>query len=362
MITISLCMIVKDEEDVLARCLDSVKEIADEIIIVDTGSKDNTKEIAKKYTNFVYDFKWIDNFAAARNFSFSKATMQYCLWLDADDVITKEDKKKFLKLKETLSFETDIVMMKYHTFFDEENKPVFSYYRERLIRKKSNFAWRGEIHEVICPAGQIVYSDIAITHKKMKSSDPNRNVRIFEKLIAQGKELDARQQFYYARELYYHNRFDEAIHMFYKFLSQKDAWIENKIDACKQLAYCYYRKGEKEKALKVLLKSFLYDSPRAEICCDIGEHFMDEQLWEQAIFWYKTASQIEKKESSGAFILNDCYDYIPFVQLCVCYDKLGDYKTANEYNEKAGLCKPNAKAYLLNKQYFQKKLASNEIH
>lgn len=362
MITISLCMIVKDEEDVLARCLDSVKEIADEIIIVDTGSKDNTKEIAKRYTRLVYDFEWIDNFAAARNFSFSKATMQYCLWLDADDVIVQEDREKFLKLKETLSVETDIVMMKYHTFFDEQNKPVFSYYRERLICKKSNFVWKGEIHEVICPAGQIIYSDIAVTHKKMKFSDPNRNVRIFEKLIAQGKELDARQQFYYARELYYHNRIDEAIHMFYKFLRQEDAWIENKIDACKQLAYCYYRKGEKEKALKVLLKSFLYDSPRAEICCDIGEHFMNEKLWKQAIFWYKTALQIEKKESSGAFILNDCYDYIPFIQLCVCYDKLGDYKTANEYNEKAGLCKPNAKAYLLNKQYFQKKLASNEIH
>ena len=60
MITISLCMIVKDEEDVLGRCLDSVKNIADEIIIVDTGSKDKTKEIAYKYTNKVYDFKWAD--------------------------------------------------------------------------------------------------------------------------------------------------------------------------------------------------------------------------------------------------------------------------------------------------------------
>ena len=74
MITLSLCMIVKDEEDVLGRCIDSVKSIVDEIIIVDTGSVDATKDIAKSYTDKVYDFKWIDDFSAARNFSFSKAT------------------------------------------------------------------------------------------------------------------------------------------------------------------------------------------------------------------------------------------------------------------------------------------------
>ena len=74
MITISLCMIVKNEEKVLARCLDSIADLMDEIIIVDTGSSDNTKEIAKKYTDKIYDFTWIDDFSAARNFAFSKAT------------------------------------------------------------------------------------------------------------------------------------------------------------------------------------------------------------------------------------------------------------------------------------------------
>lgn len=70
MITISLCMIVKNEEKVLARCLDSIADLMDEIIIVDTGSSDNTKEIAKKYTDKIYDFAWIDDFSAARNYSF----------------------------------------------------------------------------------------------------------------------------------------------------------------------------------------------------------------------------------------------------------------------------------------------------
>lgn len=91
MATLSLCMIVKNEEDVLARCLESARAAADEIIIVDTGSSDQTRRIARQFTEKVYDFEWIDDFAAARNFSFSKATMDYCLWLDADDILRAED-------------------------------------------------------------------------------------------------------------------------------------------------------------------------------------------------------------------------------------------------------------------------------
>ena len=75
-ITISLCMIVKDEEQTISTCLESVKSVVDEIIIVDTGSTDGTKEIVKKYDAKVYDFQWIEDFSAARNFAFSKATKE----------------------------------------------------------------------------------------------------------------------------------------------------------------------------------------------------------------------------------------------------------------------------------------------
>ena len=102
MISISLCMIVKNEESVIGRCLESVKDIVDEIIIVDTGSTDNTKEIIKTFTDKIYDFEWIDNFSAARNYSYSKASMEYILWLDADDVILEEDRIKFKELKMSL--------------------------------------------------------------------------------------------------------------------------------------------------------------------------------------------------------------------------------------------------------------------
>jgi glycosyltransferase involved in cell wall biosynthesis len=87
MFTLSVCMIVKDEEPVLARCLACARRFADEIIVVDTGSVDRTKEIAAGFTDRVYEYAWRDDFAAARNYSYSLANCDYIMWLDADDVV-----------------------------------------------------------------------------------------------------------------------------------------------------------------------------------------------------------------------------------------------------------------------------------
>ena len=100
---ISVCMIVKNEEEVLARCLACVTSFADEIIVVDTGSTDKTKEIAAGFTDKLYDFAWCDDFSKARNYSFSKATQDFIMWLDADDVMEEEDREKFLQMKNTLN-------------------------------------------------------------------------------------------------------------------------------------------------------------------------------------------------------------------------------------------------------------------
>ncbi|MBS3098079.1 glycosyltransferase [Candidatus Woesearchaeota archaeon] len=95
---ISLCILTKNEEKTLARAINSVKDVVDEIVIVDTGSKDKTKKIAKKFTSKIYDFKWNNNFANARNFSISKATKEWILILDADEIINKKDSLKIKKL------------------------------------------------------------------------------------------------------------------------------------------------------------------------------------------------------------------------------------------------------------------------
>ncbi len=112
-ISLSLCMIVRDEEKTLKRCLDSVKSFINEIIIVDTGSKDKTKEIAKSFNSKIYDFKWINDFSAARNFAFSKATSDYIMWLDGDDFINEEDINKIKLLLENMDISYDYISAEY---------------------------------------------------------------------------------------------------------------------------------------------------------------------------------------------------------------------------------------------------------
>ncbi len=352
MCTISLCMIVKNEEDVLARCLSSVAPLVDEIIIVDTGSTDQTKQIAATFTDQVVDFAWIDDFAAARNFAFSLASKDYCMWLDADDVITPEDAKAFLEMKEALTPNINVVMMPYHTGFDENGKVTFSYYRERIIKNHAGMEWKGAVHEVITPIGEKLYAECAVSHHKLHPSDPDRNLRIFEAQIQKGIPLDARQQFYYGRELYYHQRYQDALETFEAFLVHPDAWLENKIDACCHCAFCLYRLGEPDKALQALLRSLHYDLPRAEVCCEIGKHFFDQTRWNLAAFWYTLATTCQLDQSRGGFTSPDCYGYLPCIQLCVCYSRLGDMDKAIRFNELAATYKPDAAPVKHNRAYF----------
>ena len=272
MITLSVCMIVKNESEVLARCLDSVRGAVDEIIIVDTGSDDNTREIARRYTDHVYDFEWIDDFSAARNYSFSKASMDYCMWLDADDVLAPEARAALCALKATLDPSVAVVMMKYDTAFDASGRAALSYYRERLIRRGAGMFWTGAIHEAIAPAGKVLHTDIAVSHRKLRAGDPDRNLRIFEKLIARGQPLCPREQFYYARELFWHGQYEKAAQVLRTFLDGGQGWIENNIEACRQLATCLRQLGDESGALRALLRSLEYAAPRAELCCDIGAH------------------------------------------------------------------------------------------
>lgn len=353
MITITLCMIVKNEEDVIGRCLDSVKDIADEIIVVDTGSTDNTKEIVKTFTDKIFDFQWIDDFSAARNYSFSMAKMDFILWLDADDIILEEDRKNLIQLKENLSKEIDIVMMKYNVGFDQNGNVTLSYFRERLSKRINNNKWLEPVHEYLEISGNIINSNICITHKKEHVAIKGRNLSIYEELISKGNELSIRGLNYYARELYYNEEYDKAIEYFNKFLDTEKGWVEDNISACFNLSKCYRYKNDMKSLLKTLLRSFEYDTPRAEICCEIGYYYFENKNYEKAIFWYKLASELKQPKDSWGFISHDYWGYIPNIQLCVCYDKLGNRDAAVEYNNKAAEYKPNDYSVTYNKKYFE---------
>lgn len=189
MSTISLCMIVKNEEAVLARCLDSIADLMDEIIIVDTGSTDRTREIAANYTDKIYDFKWTNDFSAARNFSFSKATKEYIYAADADEVLDDTNRERFLRLKQNMLPEIEIVQMKYVTKSDFDTVlNAKKEYRPKLFKRLRTFTWIDPIHETVRLNPVVFDSDVEISHMP-QSLHSKRDFSIFIKTFERRRRL-----------------------------------------------------------------------------------------------------------------------------------------------------------------------------
>lgn len=353
---ISLCMIIKNEEETIGRCLDSVKDLVDEIIIVDTGSTDKSKEIVSKYTDKIYDFEWVDDFAKARNFSFSKATKDYIMWLDADDVILEEDREKFKKFKPKMGY-ADIYMCVYNCSFYANGEPKVTNNRVRIVKREKNYEWVSPIHEVIIPSGKIEYTDIVVTHKKIKINEPDRNMKIFKKMIDEGIKLDNRQQYAYAKEYKYSRRIDEAIIEYQKFIDEYiDEYEKNKhflYKALIDIADCYKIKGDIKKEKESLMTIISNQEPCIKVSSRLGDLFFREKNYDASIFWFKYAVSIDENTDDT----ND-YDryFLPYTEIAICYYYKKDYENAVKYNELAGKIRPDDRVYKKNKDIYDRKL------
>lgn len=291
MITVSLCMIVKNEEDILARCLDSVTGLMDEIIIVDTGSTDGTREIAAGYADQVFSFEWVDDFSAARNFAFSKASMEYIYSADADEVLSPENRERFRLLKETLLPEIEIVQMKYGNQlqfqtvynFDEE-------YRPKLFKRKRDFVWEDPIHEMVRLTPVVYDSDIVITHLP-SDSHAKRDLETFFRHCSKGYRLSKRLHNLYARELLMagdREDFSRATAFFQASASDGERDGEEVAEACCVASRAARLAGDVVTFFKYAFK-VIAEKACSEICCELGQFYEDAGDWEEAAVWYYNA-------------------------------------------------------------------------
>ncbi|WP_230876879.1 glycosyltransferase family 2 protein [Bacillus sp. SRB3LM] len=339
MISISLCLIVKNEEHNLENCLLSVKGIPDEIIIVDTGSTDRTQEIAKKWTSHVYSFEWIDDFSAARNASFQYATKDYIFWLDADDILEPEQSNKLKRLKESLSEDVDAVSMKYLMLHEDKKKVVSYTKRLRLVKRSKGFTWKGIVHEdlSIGDSYTCVNSDICVTHTKVgnaHASPARRNIQIYERHLEKGYKLNISDMYHYARECKVHKEYDKAIQYFEQCKEHPEISLENKMFIYHQLATCYVMMKQPEKELEFTLQSLALDVPYPAFSCRMGEHFLRKGHVEAAIFWYKTAYMQPSPDRYAWSVAEQAYHtWLPHQQLAICYQLLGD-KEKTLFHEK----------------------------
>lgn len=328
MITISLCMIVKNEEKILARCLDSIVDLMDEIIIVDTGSTDKTKEIAARYTDKIYDFTWIDDFSAARNFAFSKATREYIYTADADEVVSEENRERFRALKEVMLPEIEIVQMKYGNQL--QNGTVYNFdeeYRPKLFKRQREFVWIDPIHETIRTEPIVFDSDIIITHLQ-EESHAKRDLATFAKHVNKGLRLSKRLHSMYAKELYLagdEEDFARAAEFFRESAMDAERSTDEMTEACCVAAKAARLAGDDREFLKYTSKVIAGEGC-SEICCEMGHFYEDAGDHEEAILWYYNAvyqtTPVLSVAAGGTESLSG---------LVRCYERLGLAECAEEY-------------------------------
>ena len=351
MITLSLCMIIKDEEEVIDRCLRSVYDVADEIIIVDTGSTDESKNICKNYTENIYDYTWNDDFSDARNFSFEKATKDYILWLDADEIIDEKNKGKLLKLKKDLSYDIDVVTMHTNMNIDECNNPKITMVRNRIVKRENDFKWVGFVHEYIDVKGNIYNSDICIIHDKIKPTS-DRNLKIYKKKEKEKQIFSERDLYYYGKELYCNRFCDEAIKVLEEFVA-KGTWDDEIIDALSKIGECYLCKNDREIARTYFYKTFEYGPPKGEVLYKIASSFLEEEEYDKAIGWYEIILKIPIHEDCYK-CRNLCYlRFNPHLNLCYCYFRIGDIKNAYCHHKCCMKINPNDPCVKYNESCFK---------
>ncbi len=332
MTTISVCMIVKNEEKVLQRCLDSLKDLYDELIIVDTGSSDGTKAVAQKYTAKVYDFPWGNDFSAARNFACEKAECEYVYTADADEVMDEENRLRFLQLKQALLPEVEVVEMAYANQLSHNTTSNFDVeYRPKLFRRLRHFAFVDPIHEVLRTDPVVYRSNVVIRHCPT-GDHSSRDLAIFADMVARGKVFSARLEMMYARELMIvgkHADFQAARPYFDRV--RNDPSKPNEVLRRAACILSWYAALEKNGELLLRYAApELVGQPPAEICCALGNYYLTQDDEQQAADWYAAALSGAQPE-----LIATAVGSVPLLGLAECFKRAGDTERAAYYREKA---------------------------
>jgi len=340
-------MIVRDEEKLLENCLNSVKNLADEIIIVDTGSKDKTKDIAKKFTENIFDFKWEGDFSKARNFSISKASKDWIFYIDADESISEKDCIKMKKL--LANNEADAFLLNWRNYANdmgipgwqsgkddeyEESKKAngFSVHKIlRLFKNKRGFFFEGKIHETISNSvkkmnGKIFDTDIIFHHfgalDKDRLSSKRESYANALKERLDKKDFSEKTEDYICFELSSQlinlNKIDEAIYYLERAIE-----IKEEFNYLFVLGGLYTLKNELDKAERILMKANGINPRDSSLNDNLGIIYSKKQEFNKAIRRFEKAIELNPKSADANFNLG------------LTYIKLGKESRARLYFEKA---------------------------
>ena len=335
---LSICIITKNECENLKICLDRIKDLGCEIVVVDTGSTDDSRKVASAITPCVYEFAWCDDFSAARNYAVQKADNDWILFLDSDEFVDMFDMSKLLEQMQTMPASIGHIHIK--SLYESDGQTMSSTEPIARLFSRRLYHFEGRIHEQIVPldtSSEPDYFDapIYVTHVGYQGNDAYRTEKANRNLKLLLRELEAQPDDPYTlyqigNSYFYSKQYAKAIPYFERAmelpLDTKLSYVHSIINL-----YGYCLINTKRFADALMLEA-VYDDFKgdADYLFVLGLIYMNNAQFSKAIESFLAATQIP------SCVVDGVNSYSAFYNVGVILECLGDKANAISYYEKAG--------------------------
>ncbi len=341
---LSVCIITKNEAEKLKKCLKALAPYPWELVVVDTGSEDNSVEIAKQYGANICSFSWVDDFAAAKNYAIAQAKNEMVLVLDTDEYLEPLDYKKLMRQVEANPRAVGRIMRRNVFVADGEEKETVEYIHR--IFSKELYCYQGRIHEQVIrkdadPAGEdrwdheTYYTDLSIFHdgysgtEEERQKKAQRNIRLLLEAQKDSPE-DPYLQYQLGKGYYMAGNYEEAANWFDKALYYNlNPGLEYVIDMVETYGYALLKLGRPQAAL-MLEGVYNEFGKSADFQFLMGLIYMNNEMFDKAVEEFIKATKHETARTVGA------NSYLAWYNAGVIRECLGDTKAARKYYRNCG--------------------------
>ncbi len=332
-------MIVKNEEKVLKRCLESLRGIADEIIIADTGSTDRTKKIAEEFTDAVYDYKWVNDFSKARNFAASKASGEWILAMDADEYVDREEFSEFKKALLINPPLADILAVQIVNFVGLHGAETVLNYHERMYRNNGELSYFRSIHELIKSSRgneKRALIDLNVYHSgylKEVVAEKNKSERNLT-LLKNKKNREPIDYYFLGNEYSQLGMLEKAIESYKKGYQQKEDmhidWVKKLLV---RLVSCLHTLNRDQEALQINEGCIEFYFNLVDFRFLKGKILFDQRKSTEAIKIFNEI--LQSKDNLIADSSTDYLGYLPHRYLGELYEQQNELQLAVHHYSKA---------------------------
>ena len=341
---LSVCIITRDEADKLEKCLKALTPYPWEIVVVDTGSLDNSMEVAERYGAHVYSFAWVDDFAAAKNFAMAQAKNDMVLFLDTDEYLEKLDYEKLIRrIAEHPGAVGRITLRNLYVADGEEKETLENIHR---LFSKTLYCYEGRIHEQVVRRDaregngqdsgfETFYTDITAIHdgysgtEEKRRKKAERNIKLLSDALKETPE-EPYFQYQLGKSYYMAGNYESAAEWFGKALYfDLNPKLEYVIDMVETYGYALLKCNRPGEALML---EGVYDEfgESADFQFLMGLIYMNNEMFDRAVEEFIKATQHESSRTVGA------NSYLAWYNAGVIRECLGDKETAEKFYKKCG--------------------------